>query len=106
MIHEPPRPQDVALALRAQVEKFRQLAALNPDDPFYAHAAEQVVAIVAGLESRAVPGAAQLSAVPQDNSGIPSPPSPGVKASSAPNQPEPPDPSQEHSGFPDPPGQG
>jgi len=77
MINEPPRPQDVALALRAQVEKLRQLAALKPDDPFYAQAAEQVAVIVAGLESRAAPGAGTSPNPGQQDSGFPDRPSPG-----------------------------
>jgi hypothetical protein len=47
---EPPHPGALAVALRAQIEN---LATLNPDDPFYAQAAEQLRAIVAGLEERA-----------------------------------------------------
>jgi hypothetical protein len=92
MIHEPPRPQDVTLALRAQVEKLRQLAALNPDDPFYAHAAEQVAAIVAGLESRAAPDAGTAPDPAQQDSGFPLPPSQGAVA----------DTPQETAGFPEP----
>ena len=96
MIHEPPQPLDVVLALRVQVEKLRQLAALNPDDRFYAHAVEQVVAIVAGLETRAAPGAGTSPDPAQQDAGVPEPVSPGAV----------PDTSQENSGFPDRPSPG
>lgn len=64
MSHEPPKPADVLAALRVQLQNLNQFAALYPDDPFYARAAEQVAAIVVGLESRAAPRI--LDPVPPD----------------------------------------
>src|SRR5262245_5026747 len=89
MIHEPPQPLDVARALRPHVEELRQLAALNPDDPFYAHATEQIAAIVTGLEGRATPSAGLL----------PDPANPGVQARAIPNQTEPSEPASATGGV-------
>lgn len=73
MTHESPQPLDVATTLRTQIEKLRLLATLKPQDLFYAQAAEQLVGIVTGLESRGAAGAG----IPQENSGFPDPPSQG-----------------------------
>jgi hypothetical protein len=93
---------DAALdTLRAALTQLHALAAVPSADPFYAHAAEQVAAIVAGLETRAAatgePGPNQptppdpgVKATPDPNQ--PTPPNPGVKGSPDPNQPEPPNP--------------
>jgi hypothetical protein len=54
--------------LRAALTQLRALAAAPSADPFYAQAAEQVAAVVAGLEKRVSPGA---------TIGLPDPPSPG-----------------------------
>jgi hypothetical protein len=71
---EHPVPGPALEALRAALTHLRALAALPSTDPFYASAAEQVAAVVAGLESRVAPS-------PRVTSGIPDPPSPGITAS-------------------------
>ena len=43
----------LAADFRVHLESLRKLAAMHPTDTFYAHAAEQVAAIVTGLEERA-----------------------------------------------------
>ena len=59
--------------LRAVLTQLRALSTQPSADPFYAHAAEQVEAIIAGLESRASAGV-----LPDPASGLyPDPPSPG-----------------------------
>lgn len=61
--------------LRAALTQLRALAAQPSADPVYAHAAEQVEAIVVGLQSRASPA---TGLVPEPPGGLfPDPPSPG-----------------------------
>ena len=66
MQSESPNLSTLIDALRVQLDNLRQLATLNPDDRFYAQAADQVEVVVAGLERRASP-----------TFGLPEPPSPG-----------------------------
>jgi hypothetical protein len=66
MSNEPIKPSAALDTLRTALTQLRALAALPSADPFYAQSAEQVEAIVAGLESRTTA------------SGLyPHPPSPG-----------------------------
>jgi len=66
---EPLDPGKALDTLRTALTQLRVLAALPSADPFYERSAEQVEAIVTGLESRAAPG-------PADGL-FPDPPSPG-----------------------------
>lgn len=78
-------------ALRAALTQLRALAALPSANPSYAQAAEQVAAIIAGLET----GPGQT---PKATSILPDPPNPGLTSQTtdttrrATNQPEPTDP--------------
>jgi hypothetical protein len=63
----PPDPNQTLLHLRDALAALRQLAEQPSADPFFQQAAEQVAAIVAGLESRASP----------TENLLPAPPSPG-----------------------------
>jgi hypothetical protein len=71
---EHPSPGTALDALHAALTHLQALAAMPSADPFYASAAEQVAAIVAGIEGRVTPT--------QDTSsfGIPLPPNPGAAA--------------------------
>jgi hypothetical protein len=115
MTIEAPKPLDTLNTLTVALMQFRQLAALPDADPFYARSAEQIAAIVTELQSHATPAASPPPDSPQENSGIPRPPSPGVipeprqQDSGFPDPPSPgviPEPRQQDSGFPDPPSPG
>jgi hypothetical protein len=90
--------------LTVALTQLRALVAAPSADPFYAHAAEQVAAIVAGLEGRANAGLLPDPHTAASATGglDPVPPNPGVKAGPAPNQQEPPNPGL----LPDPPSPG
>ena len=59
-------PNTVLDHLHAALTQLRALAEQPSADPFYAQAAEQVAALITGLQSRATP-----------TFGLPDPPSPG-----------------------------
>ena len=66
-----PTPGGALEALRAALTHLRALASEPSADPFYAGAAEQVAAIVTGIEGRVTTSQGQ-------SFGIPLPPNPGA----------------------------
>jgi hypothetical protein len=78
MSTEPLKPETALDTLRAALTQLRALSALPSADPFYGHAAEQVEAIVAELESRTTPTASPSPGVDPPSKGLdPVPPNPG-----------------------------
>lgn len=78
MSTEPLKPDTALDALRAALTQLRALSAVPAADPFYGDAAEQVEAIVAGLESRTTPTASPSATATSPSQGLdPVPPNPG-----------------------------
>jgi hypothetical protein len=73
---EHPTPGAALDSLRAALTQLRGLAAAPSADPFYMRSADQVAAIVAGIEGREA-GADPAALAPPSQGPDPVPPNPG-----------------------------